>query len=88
MTVTIELSPEREAALKAHARARGLTVEQWLTQLAEQHATPEAERPLQAAADIVLNRMRGIPPEALSGMPADGASQHDHYIYGTPKKER
>ena len=36
MTLTIDLSPEREAALKAQAAARGLTVEQWLLQLAEQ----------------------------------------------------
>jgi len=38
MTVTIELSPEREAALQAQALARGLTIEQWLLELADQHA--------------------------------------------------
>jgi antitoxin component of MazEF toxin-antitoxin module len=26
------------------------------------------------------------PPEELAKLPADGASQHDHYIYGTPKR--
>ena len=36
MDLTIELSDEKGAALKAHAEARGLTVEQWLTQLVEQ----------------------------------------------------
>jgi len=36
MTVTLELPPEREAALKALAAARGLSVEQWLLELAEQ----------------------------------------------------
>lgn len=36
MTLTIEISPEREAAFKALAQAYGLTVEQWLLQLAEQ----------------------------------------------------
>ncbi len=29
MTVTLELSPEREAVLKAEAQLRGLTLEQW-----------------------------------------------------------
>ena len=24
---------------------------------------------------------------AMAAMPADGASQHDHYIYGWPKRE-
>jgi len=38
MTLTIDLSPEREAALKALARARGMSVEQWLLDLAEQLA--------------------------------------------------
>jgi len=26
------------------------------------------------------------PPEELDKMPVDGASQHDHYLYGTPKR--
>lgn len=26
------------------------------------------------------------PPEELAKPPTDGASQHDHYIYGTPKR--
>jgi hypothetical protein len=28
-----------------------------------------------------------VPPEIMAAMPTDGASQHDHYIYGWPKKE-
>ncbi len=35
MTLTLELSPEREAALKARAQARGMSVEQWLLDLTE-----------------------------------------------------
>lgn len=30
MTVTLNLSPEREAALEAHAQKSGLTVHDWL----------------------------------------------------------
>jgi hypothetical protein len=47
MTVTIELSPEREAALKAQAQARGLTIEQWLLELAEQQTPPSSIAHLQ-----------------------------------------
>ena len=36
MILTFDLPPEREAALKAQAQSCGLTVEQWLLQLAEQ----------------------------------------------------
>ena len=38
MTLTLELSPEREAALKVQAHARGMSVEEWLLQLADQLA--------------------------------------------------
>ena len=27
-----------------------------------------------------------IPDEELDRLPTDGATQHDHYIYGTPKR--
>ena len=40
MTVTLELPPETEAALKAQAQARGLSVERWLLELCEQHVQP------------------------------------------------
>lgn len=87
MTV-IELSDEQAAALKAKAAAAGLTLEAWLKQLAGgAEPEPSAEHPLQTAADIVLGRMRNVPPEIMATMPKDGASQHDHYIYGWPKKE-
>ncbi len=40
MTVTFHLPPEKEAAFEAHARARGLSVEQWMLELAEQSVQP------------------------------------------------
>ena len=40
MTVTLELPPETEAALKAQAQARGLSIERWLLELCEQHVQP------------------------------------------------
>ena len=36
MTVTLNLPPEKEAVFKARARARGLSLEQWMLELAEQ----------------------------------------------------
>ena len=87
MTV-IELPDDQAAALKAKANAVGLTLEAWLKQLADAERQPSsAERPLQTAADIVLDCMRDVPAEVMAGQPKDGASQHDHYIYGWPKRE-
>ncbi|HZU35970.1 MAG TPA: antitoxin family protein [Gemmataceae bacterium] len=37
-------------------------------------------------AERIVARARALPPEVLDQLPADGAAQHDHYIYGTPKR--
>ncbi|HEV1288291.1 MAG TPA: hypothetical protein VNU44_23405 [Bryobacteraceae bacterium] len=84
MTV-IEIPDEQAEALKAKAAAEGLSLEAWLQKLAGQPSP--AERPLQHIADIIVNGMKDVPPEIMAAMPTDGASQHDHYIYGWPKKE-
>ncbi len=88
MTLIVELSEEQAAALQAKAEAEGLSsVEAWIQKLAEPAPTPAVERPLHAAAQIILDSMRDIPPEIMATMPTDGASQHDHYIYGWPKRD-
>ena len=81
----IDLPDEQAAALTAKAAQEGLTLEAWFKKLAEEDSP--AGRPLQTAADIVLERMRNVPPETMAAMPKDGASQHDHYIYGWPKRQ-
>ena len=30
--------------------------------------------------------MRRVPEEVLNRLPTDGAEQHDHYLYDSPKK--
>jgi hypothetical protein len=88
MSLTIRLTDEQATALQARAEAEGLSVEAWIQKLAEPIApNPPVERPLQTAADIVLSHMRKIPPEIMTAMPTDGASQHDHCIYGWPKRD-
>jgi hypothetical protein len=42
MTLTLELSPEREAVLMAQAQARGMSIEQWLLELTEQFTPPNS----------------------------------------------
>ena len=88
MTLTLNLSDERATALQTKAAAEGLSLEAWIEKLAEPIAlNPPVERPLHTAAQIILDSMRDIPPEIMATMPTDGASQHDHYIYGWPKRE-
>jgi plasmid stability protein len=84
MTV-IDLPDEQAAALKANAAAEGLSLEAWLQKLAEQERPDD--RPRRHIADVILENMQDVPPEIMATMPEDGASQHDHHIYGWPKKE-
>ena len=83
MTLTITLSDEDATALQAKAAAKGLSLEEWVQKLAVQESA--SSRP--HIADVIVENMRNLPPEIMASMPKDGASQHDHYIYGWPKKE-
>jgi hypothetical protein len=89
-TLQIQVSDQQAAALEAYVRGRGLTVEQWFLLLAEQSApvSPEpAARDERPIWEIIADSMKDVPPEIMATMPKDGASQHDHYIYGWPKRE-
>jgi predicted DNA-binding antitoxin AbrB/MazE fold protein len=50
---------------------------------AGQEAGGNAHRPIWEVADELR---RSIPAEEWAKLPVDGAAQHDHYIYGTPKR--
>ncbi len=49
--------------------------------------SPTSATPLKTITDMVLANMRNVPEEVMAMMPTDGASQHDHYIYGWPKRD-
>ena len=40
MTVTLNLPPEKEVVFKAQAQARGLSIEQWMLEVADQYVQP------------------------------------------------
>jgi len=93
MTVTIQLSDEQAAALQAQAASKGLSIDAWLQQLAEQYAqqTPPCspqkrdERPIW---EVIADNMKDVPPSEFEKLPKDGASEHDHYLYGHPKRHQ
>jgi Arc/MetJ-type ribon-helix-helix transcriptional regulator len=55
-------------------------------------ATKTAASPANAAApykpiwEVAADIRNSIPAEEWAKLPVDGAEQHDHYIYGTPKR--
>jgi hypothetical protein len=47
MTVILNLTPEKEAAFKAQAQARGLSLEEWMLEVADQNVAPASISHLQ-----------------------------------------
>jgi hypothetical protein len=45
---------------------------------------PETRQPIWQIAQEI---MADVPPEIIAQLPTDGAEQHDHYLYGTPKRK-
>lgn len=87
MTITIELADEQQAALEAKARAQGLSAEQYAQRVLEHDLEAESGRARKHISEVIRDNMRDVPPEIMATMPKDGASQHDHYIYGLPKRD-
>ena len=52
---------------------------------AEEHRETSMQTP-EHIWDIADALLEGIPEEDLERLPVDGAAQHDHYLYGRPKK--
>jgi hypothetical protein len=49
--------------------------------------TPASNQPRRHISERIIERMSKVPPEIMATMPTDGASQHDHYLYGHPKRD-
>lgn len=36
--------------------------------------------------DVILDNMKDVPEDEFTRLPEDGASEHDHYLYGHSKR--
>jgi hypothetical protein len=52
------------------------------TGLPGDHERPSRRKRL---GEIAADLLQDVPEEDFACLPVDGAAQHDHYIYGTPK---
>jgi hypothetical protein len=92
MTITLPLAPQEEMKLRALAEARGLAPEVIVREaldhvLALEGESPDAQPESRPIWQVITENMKDIPSEVMAAMPVDGASQHDHYIYGWPKRD-
>ena len=92
MALTINLPPDKEAALKAKAEAAGLRAERYAQQVLERDLSTPSVSGGYAPDERPISKMIGeiwadMPDDVRAQLPADGASEHDHYIYGWPKRD-
>ena len=85
MTLTLQLPDEKQAGLTAKARARGVSPEEYACQVLV-HDIEAEPQPRRHISEVIRENMNRVPPGIMAEMPTDGASQHDHYIYGLPKR--
>jgi hypothetical protein len=84
MTLTIDLPEEEATLLNAKAAAEGVSAAQYAQQLLKQALSlPDGQKPL---ATRIREIWADMPDDVRAKLPADGAVQHDHYIYGVPKR--
>jgi hypothetical protein len=89
--MSLNLRPEIEAKLTALAAASSVSVDDYLAALVEKQSPGATSNgPLEPNKKPLSARIREIwadmPPEVRAKLPSDGASEHDHYIYGAPKR--
>ncbi len=94
MTIILPLQPQEEARLVAMARAKGVSTDSLVREaldkiLADAHdERDEPKRESRPIWDVMLDNMKDVPPEDFARLPEDGASEHDHYLYGHPKRNQ
>jgi predicted DNA-binding antitoxin AbrB/MazE fold protein len=91
MTITIDatyedgvLKPAQPLPFSEHAQVR-VTVEPHLAADTKTTGADDHRAGLSLAERLIAIG-NSLPEEVLARLPRDGASQHDHYIYGTPKR--
>lgn len=89
MTITVDatyengvLKPAQPLPLSEHEKVR-VTVEPEAAVLGQEVGKAPAGPTL---AEKLIALANALPEDVVSRLPTDGASQHDHYIYGTPKR--
>jgi len=87
MALRIELPEEQEAALRVKAKAQGVSAEEYARQVLDRDLKT-ADHPRRHISDVFREIMSDVPAEAFERLPRDGASEHDHYLYGSPKRNQ
>jgi hypothetical protein len=90
MTLLVKLDDNNDAALIAKAQAQGISAEEFAARILDRElrapAPAATATPRRHISEVIRERVSKIPAEVWKDFPTDGASEHDHYIYGLPKR--
>ncbi len=91
MTITLPLQPQEEAKLIAVAQAKGVSTDAIVREALDKilASAPDPPEPKLESApiwELILENMKDVPSAEFAKLPKDGASEHDHYLYGHPKR--
>lgn len=85
----VNLSADEHRTLAEYLKQKLLqpTKPQAEVQALETHTEQEnTAEPAQSLLQLINEISKNAPAEELTRLPKDGAEEHDHYIYGTPKR--
>jgi len=92
MPITVEATYENETLklsgplpLREHEKVRVTVVPQSQGAGVEE-TEANVEPSIASLAEQIAARAQSLPPGALDALPDDLAAEHDHYLYGTPKR--
>lgn len=88
MTVKLELPPEVQAGLLVQAQASGLSLQEYAEKVLRERVqeTVTETSPGEPFWKSFTRQVHALPDEVFERLPKDGASEHDHYLYGVPKR--
>ena len=99
-TTLFDLTSEQKGLLGSLSRETGTPIPALLAKVLEelQEHEPPGRTPGETAArapqprreksfgEIAAELLADVPEEVFDRLPTDGAAQHDHHLYGTPKR--
>ena len=83
MTQLLQIAISRAQALSQAAQDRLASLMLSEIELVEQRPVESVPN---TAWDIIVQAFAEVPDEEWRKLPADGAAEHDHYLYGAPKR--
>jgi hypothetical protein len=94
--MTIEIhSPELETLILERMKGGSFRDVEDISMQALTSTAPANERPVSSTNEepspkpfwrAFTERVHGVPSGVFERLPTDGASEHDHYLYGSPKR--